>query len=167
MAEISSMTYASLSREIARQPQHQPCWCCPFTGRLCLRSCLQSPMLSREQGRCHNKSFHLWLILFIMRKMCGVVFFKLQHAAKKACSDPVRNAHAKCMRQQEALYKGWLLPKFQSYCNHLRWTMPRLWRRYQACLTLPVHRICMIFILMNPHLLSPLIRRPQYLVSAD
>ena len=64
------------------------------------------------------------LLDFIMRKMCGMVFFKLQHAAKKACSDPVRNAHAKRMRQQEAFYKGWLMPKFQSYCDHLGWTMP-------------------------------------------
>jgi hypothetical protein len=64
------------------------------------------------------------LLDFVMRKICGVAFFKLQHAAKKACTDPVRNAHAQRMRQQEAFYKGWLMPKFQSYCNHLGWTMP-------------------------------------------
>jgi hypothetical protein len=64
------------------------------------------------------------LLDFVLRKICGVAFFKLQHAAKKACTSPVRNAHAKRMRQQEAFYKGWLMPKFQAYCNHLGWTMP-------------------------------------------
>ena len=64
------------------------------------------------------------LLDFIMRKMCGVVLYKLQHAAKKACTDPVQNAHAKRMRQHEAFYKGWLIPKFQSYCDHVGWTMP-------------------------------------------
>lgn len=64
------------------------------------------------------------LLEFIMRKLCGVILFKLQHAAKKAASDPVRNAHARRMRQEEAFYKGWLMPKFQSYCDHMGWTMP-------------------------------------------
>ena len=64
------------------------------------------------------------LIDFVMRKMCGVVFARLQHAAKKAAADPVRNPHARRMRQNEAFYKEWLMPKFQSYCDHMGWEMP-------------------------------------------
>ena len=64
------------------------------------------------------------LLDFVMKKMCGVVFSKLQHAAKKASADPVRNPHARRMRENEAFYKEWLMPKFQSYCDHVGWTMP-------------------------------------------
>lgn len=63
------------------------------------------------------------LLDFVMRKMCGVVLGKLQHAAKRAAADPIHNAHAQRMRQDAAFYKEWLMPKFESYCNHVGWTM--------------------------------------------
>jgi len=64
------------------------------------------------------------LLDFVMKRMCGVLFSRLQYAAKKAAADPVRNPHAQRMRENEAFYKGWLMPKFQSYCDHVGWTMP-------------------------------------------
>lgn len=64
------------------------------------------------------------LLDFVMRKMCGVVFSKLQHAAKKAAEDPIRNVHAQRMRQESEFYREWLYPKFQAYCEIMGWTMP-------------------------------------------
>ena len=64
------------------------------------------------------------LLDFVMRKLCGVVLFKLQVAAKKAANSPVKNVHARRMRQEEAFYHGWLLPKFMALCRTLYWDMP-------------------------------------------
>ena len=64
------------------------------------------------------------LMDFIMRKMCGVVVSKLQTAAKRAVSDPVHNAHAKRIRQESRFYRGWLLPKFEAYCDMMDWDLP-------------------------------------------
>jgi len=64
------------------------------------------------------------LLEFIMKKLCGMMLYKLQGSAKKVVKDPVRNVHAKRMRQEAAFYKGWLLPKFQEYCRMLKWEMP-------------------------------------------
>lgn len=66
------------------------------------------------------------LLEFIMRKICGVIISKLQGAAKKASKHPIRNVHARRMRQEDAFYRGWLLPKFKAYCNNLNWDMPRV-----------------------------------------
>ena len=66
------------------------------------------------------------LLDFVMRKLCGVVLFKLQSAAKKAATSPVKNVHARRMRQEEAFYHGWLLPKFMALCRTLYWDMPQV-----------------------------------------
>lgn len=62
------------------------------------------------------------LLDFIMRKMCGVGFSKLQHAAKKACTDPVRNAHAKRICQQESFRQE--MAHTPTAITLLGWTMP-------------------------------------------
>lgn len=64
------------------------------------------------------------LLDFVMRRICGVVFHRLQLAAQKAVDDPIRNPHAQRMRQQQEFYRDWLMPKFQAYCDQLGWTMP-------------------------------------------
>ena len=66
------------------------------------------------------------LLDFVMRKICGVVLAKMQTAAKKAVTNPVKNVHARRMRQEEAFYGKWLLPKFKSYCDTLNWDMPEV-----------------------------------------
>ena len=66
------------------------------------------------------------LIDFMMRKVCGVVMATLQGAAKKAALSPVKNAHARRIRQQESFYKEWLLPKFKAYCSTVHWDMPEV-----------------------------------------
>lgn len=66
------------------------------------------------------------LLDFIMRKLCGVIVSRLQAAAKKAMSNPVRNVHARRIRQESAFYKGWLLPKFQAMCEVLGWELPAI-----------------------------------------
>ena len=64
------------------------------------------------------------LLDFVMRRICGVVFSRLQLAAQKAVDDPIRNPHAQRMRQEQEFYREWLMPKFQSYCDQLGWIMP-------------------------------------------
>lgn len=66
------------------------------------------------------------LLDFITRKMCGIVFHKLQRAANKIAKDPVKNPHAQRMRQAKEFYEGWLLPKFQAYSELKNWTMPKV-----------------------------------------
>lgn len=66
------------------------------------------------------------LLDFIMRKLCGVVLSTLQGAAKKAALSPVKNAHARRIRQEESFYKGWLLPKFKAYCSAVQWNLPEV-----------------------------------------
>ncbi|KAL3920873.1 MAG: hypothetical protein SGARI_006834, partial [Bacillariaceae sp.] len=53
------------------------------------------------------------LIDFLMKRLCGVLLSKMQHAAKKVSKDPVTNPHAVKMREERDFYEGWLLPKFQ------------------------------------------------------
>lgn len=66
------------------------------------------------------------LLDFITRKICGVVISKIQSAAKKALKDPVRNPHARRIRESEDFYKGWLLPKFEAFCEMNNWSMPKV-----------------------------------------
>lgn len=66
------------------------------------------------------------LLDFIMKKLCGVLLNKLQQAAKRISKDPINNAHAAKMRQEELFYKSWLLPKFQAVCKLRQWTMPSI-----------------------------------------
>lgn len=66
------------------------------------------------------------LLDLITRKICGIVFHKLQRAATKIVKDPVRNPHAQRMRQEIEFYEGWLLPKFQAYSELKNWKMPKV-----------------------------------------
>jgi hypothetical protein len=59
-----------------------------------------------------------------MKKLCGVLLNKLQHAAKRVSKDPINNAHASKMRQEELFYMHWLMPKFEAVCKLRNWTMP-------------------------------------------
>eukprot|EP00521_Asterionellopsis_glacialis_P009443 CAMPEP_0195287422 /NCGR_PEP_ID=MMETSP0707-20130614/4487_1 /TAXON_ID=33640 /ORGANISM="Asterionellopsis glacialis, Strain CCMP134" /LENGTH=1087 /DNA_ID=CAMNT_0040347175 /DNA_START=103 /DNA_END=3366 /DNA_ORIENTATION=- len=63
------------------------------------------------------------LLEFVMRKMVGILLYKLQNAAKKAQKHPVQNIHARRMRQESQFYKKWLYPKFESLCKERRWEM--------------------------------------------
>jgi len=40
--------------------------------------------------------------------------------------DPVKNAHARRMREDVHFYRDWLLPKFKLYCEDLGWQMPKV-----------------------------------------
>jgi hypothetical protein len=66
------------------------------------------------------------LLDFVTRKICGVIIYKLQSAAKRAANDPVRNAHSQRMRQEHEFYEGWLLPKFEGFCRMNKWAMPKV-----------------------------------------
>jgi hypothetical protein len=66
------------------------------------------------------------LLDFVTRKICGVVFHKIQVAARKVSKDPIRNQHAIRMRQDKEFYEGWLLPKFESYCDMKNWKLPKV-----------------------------------------
>jgi hypothetical protein len=61
------------------------------------------------------------LIDFCMKRMCGVLLARLQAAARKVLKDPVRNPHARRMREDVRFYRDWLLPKFRTYCDELGW----------------------------------------------
>ena len=64
------------------------------------------------------------LIDFTMKKMAGVMILKLQHAAKRVVADPIKNPHARRMREDVTFYRDWLLPRFQRHCVDLGWEMP-------------------------------------------
>ena len=64
------------------------------------------------------------LLDFLMKKLCGVMLYKLQKAATKISKDPIRNAHAYKMRQEEDFYLGWLMQKFKNVCRVRGWNMP-------------------------------------------
>jgi hypothetical protein len=61
---------------------------------------------------------------FALKKMAGVVILKLQHAAKRVVADPIKNPHARRMREDVTFYRDWLLPRFQRHCKDLGWEMP-------------------------------------------
>lgn len=61
------------------------------------------------------------MIDFCMKRMCGVLLAKLQAAARRVLKDPVKNPHARRMREDVRFYRDWLLPKFRSYCDELGW----------------------------------------------
>ncbi|GMH56731.1 hypothetical protein TrRE_jg11493, partial [Triparma retinervis] len=63
------------------------------------------------------------LIDFAMKKMCGVLLLCLQKMAKKVVKNP-SSQHAQKIREDTEFYEGYLLPKFQAYCDIKGWTMP-------------------------------------------
>lgn len=67
-----------------------------------------------------------FVIDFIMKRMCGILLSRLQASARKVVKDPVKNAHARRMREDVRFYRDWLLPKFQLYCEELGWQMPKV-----------------------------------------
>jgi hypothetical protein len=64
------------------------------------------------------------LIDFCLKKMAGVMILKLQNAAKRVVADPIKNPHARRMREDVTFYRDWLLPRFQRHCGDLGWEMP-------------------------------------------
>ena len=61
-----------------------------------------------------------------MKKMCGFLLNKLQTAAKKITTNPVRNIHAQRMRDESAFYQHWLLPKFRAVAADNGWDVPTI-----------------------------------------
>ena len=61
-----------------------------------------------------------------MKRMCGILLSRLQATARKVVHNPVKNAHARRMREDVLFYRDWLLPKFQTYCNEFGWNMPKV-----------------------------------------
>lgn len=66
------------------------------------------------------------LIEFVTKKMCGFLLNKLQTAAKKIITHPVRNIHAQRMRDEKAFYQHWLLPKFKAIAADNGWSVPTI-----------------------------------------
>ncbi|GMI34916.1 hypothetical protein TrCOL_g13875 [Triparma columacea] len=63
------------------------------------------------------------LIDFAMKKMCGVLLLCLQKMARKVVKNPL-SQHAQKIREDVEFYEGYLLPKFQAYCEVKGWNMP-------------------------------------------
>ena len=53
------------------------------------------------------------LVDFIMKRVCGVILYKMQVAARNISKDPITNLHAIKMREDTDFYKGFLLPKLK------------------------------------------------------
>jgi hypothetical protein len=66
------------------------------------------------------------LLEFCMKHMAGAILSKLQAAAKKVQTNPLRNPHAIKMREERDFYQGWLMPKFEAMCRQRGWTMPKV-----------------------------------------
>ncbi len=66
------------------------------------------------------------LLDFLMKKLCGVMLLKLQGAAKKILKNPIRNPHARKMRENPDFYKNWLLAKIEFYCRTKGWEIPKV-----------------------------------------
>lgn len=66
------------------------------------------------------------LLDFLMKKLCGVMLLKLQGAAKKILKNPIRNPHARRMRENPDFYKNWLIAKIDHYCREKGWDMPKV-----------------------------------------
>jgi len=64
------------------------------------------------------------LLDFVMKRVCGVILYKMQGAARKISKDPITNLHAIKMREDKDFYKGYLLPKFKGICKIRGWQMP-------------------------------------------
>ncbi|KAL7543423.1 hypothetical protein ACHAXR_012704 [Thalassiosira sp. AJA248-18] len=67
-----------------------------------------------------------FMIDFCMKRMCGILLSRLQVVARRVVKDPIKNAHARRMREDVRFYRDWLFPKFQMYCNELGWQMPKV-----------------------------------------
>lgn len=64
------------------------------------------------------------LLDFIMKRMCGLILYKMQGAARKISRDPITNLHAIKMREDDDFYRRFLLPKFRGICKIRGWQMP-------------------------------------------
>ena len=67
-----------------------------------------------------------FVIDFAMKRMCGIILSRLQAMARKVVKDPVKNPHARRIREDVRFYRDWLYPKFQRYCDELGWQMPKV-----------------------------------------
>jgi len=63
------------------------------------------------------------LINFVMKQMAGVLLHLLQNQAKVVARDPFC-PHAVKIRQDTWFYRDWLVPRFQKYCQMMRWELP-------------------------------------------
>lgn len=61
---------------------------------------------------------------FFTKRIGGLILLRLQATAWKIIGDPKRSPHARRMRADSAFYKGWLLPKFETYCKEVGWELP-------------------------------------------
>jgi len=66
------------------------------------------------------------LLDFLMKQLAGVILAKLQGASMKASKHPVKNAHARKIREEAAFYREWILPKFEHICTMNGWEIPRI-----------------------------------------
>ncbi|KAL3781388.1 hypothetical protein ACHAW5_010284 [Stephanodiscus triporus] len=67
-----------------------------------------------------------FVIDFAMKRMCGIILSRLQAMARKAVNDPVKNPHARRIREDVRFYRDWLYPKFRLYCDERGWQMPKV-----------------------------------------
>ena len=67
-----------------------------------------------------------FVIDFAMKRMCGIILSRLQAMARKVVKDPVKNPHARRIREDVRFYRDWLYPKFRRYCDELGWQMPKV-----------------------------------------
>ena len=67
-----------------------------------------------------------FVIDFAMKRMCGIILSRLQAMARKVVKDPIKNPHARRIREDVRFYRDWLYPKFRRYCDELGWQMPKV-----------------------------------------
>jgi len=66
------------------------------------------------------------MIDFCMKRMAGILLSRLQATARKVVEDPVKNVHARRMREDVRFYRDWLLPRFRLHCDESNWQMPEV-----------------------------------------
>lgn len=64
------------------------------------------------------------LLDFIMKRVFGLILYKMQGAARKISRDPITNLHAIKIREDDDFYRRFLLPKFRGICKIRGWPMP-------------------------------------------
>jgi hypothetical protein len=64
------------------------------------------------------------LLDFIVKRVCGLILYKMHGAARKISRDPIMNLHAIKMREDDDFYRRFLLPKFRGICEIRGWPMP-------------------------------------------
>ena len=52
---------------------------------------------------------------FATKQLVGVLIYLLQEASRKIHADPVKNHHAKKIREESDFYRHWMLPRARLY----------------------------------------------------